>query len=56
MRSRILEPRVAVIYTETVEKRGYSLEKFVGVVSANAARIMGCIRARGRSPSNERGK
>jgi len=42
-----VEPRVAVIYTETVEKRGYSLEKFVDVVSANAARIMGLYPRKG---------
>ena len=42
-----VEPRVAVIYTETVEKRGYSLEKFVDVVSTNAARIMGMYPKKG---------
>ena len=29
------------MYTHMVEKRGYSLADFVGLVSANAARIMG---------------
>jgi dihydropyrimidinase len=42
-----VEPRVAVIYTETVEKRGYPLEKFVDVVSANAARILGLYPRKG---------
>ena len=42
-----VEPRVAVMYTETVEKRGYSLEKFVDVVSANAARILGLYPRKG---------
>lgn len=42
-----VEPRVAVLYTETVEKRGYSLEKFVDVVSANAARILGLYPRKG---------
>jgi dihydropyrimidinase len=42
-----VEPRVAVIYTETVEKRGYSLEKFVDVVSSNAARILGLYPRKG---------
>jgi dihydropyrimidinase len=42
-----VEPRVSVIYTETVEKRGYSLEKFVDVVSTNAARILGLYPRKG---------
>ncbi|HEX6529214.1 MAG TPA: amidohydrolase family protein, partial [Burkholderiales bacterium] len=42
-----VEPRIAVIYTETVEKRGYSLEKFVDVVSSNAARILGLYPRKG---------
>jgi dihydropyrimidinase len=42
-----VEPRVAVIYTETVEKRGYALEKFVDVVSSNAARILGLYPRKG---------
>src|SRR5256885_15397658 len=42
-----VEPRVPVIYTETVEKRGYSLEKFVDVVSSNAARILGLYPRKG---------
>jgi dihydropyrimidinase len=42
-----VEPRVSLIYTETVEKRGYSLGDFVGLVSANAARIMGLYPKKG---------
>jgi dihydropyrimidinase len=42
-----VEPRVPVIYTETVEKRGYSLEKFVDIVSSNAARILGLYPRKG---------
>jgi dihydropyrimidinase len=42
-----VEPRVAVMYTETVEKRGYPLEKFVDVVSTNAARILGLYPRKG---------
>ena len=37
----------AVMYTEAVEKRGYSLEKFVDVVSSNAARILGLYPRKG---------
>lgn len=36
-----VEPRLAVMYTEMVEKRGWSVERFVELVSTNAARIMG---------------
>ena len=42
-----VEPRLAVMYTETVVKRGYSLEKFVDLVSGNAARIMGLYPRKG---------
>jgi dihydropyrimidinase len=42
-----VEPRVAVMYTEMVGRRGYSLEKFVGLVSSNAARIMGLYPRKG---------
>jgi dihydropyrimidinase len=42
-----VEPRVSLIYTETVEKRGYSLNDFVGLVSTNAAKIMGMYPRKG---------
>jgi dihydropyrimidinase len=42
-----VEPRVSLIYTETVEKRGYGLSDFVGLVSTNAAKIMGLYPRKG---------
>jgi len=42
-----VEPRVSLIYTETVEKRGYDLSDFVSLVSANAAKIMGLYPRKG---------
>jgi dihydropyrimidinase len=42
-----VEPRVSLIYTETVEKRGYALNDFVGLVSSNAAKIMGLYPRKG---------
>jgi dihydropyrimidinase len=42
-----VEPRLSLIYTETVEKRGYGLADFVGLVSANAAKIMGLYPRKG---------
>ncbi|MGH7092301.1 MAG: amidohydrolase family protein [Stellaceae bacterium] len=42
-----VEPRLSLIYTETVEKRGRGLLDFVGLVSANAARIMGLYPKKG---------
>jgi dihydropyrimidinase len=42
-----VEPRVAVMYTEMVGRRGYPLEKFVDLVSSNAARIMGLYPRKG---------
>jgi len=42
-----VEPRLSVMYTEMVVKRGYSLEKFADHVSANAARIMGLYPRKG---------
>ncbi|HJQ64597.1 MAG TPA: amidohydrolase family protein [Burkholderiales bacterium] len=42
-----VEPRLSVMYTEMVVKRGYSLEKFVDHVAANAARLMGLYPRKG---------
>jgi dihydropyrimidinase len=42
-----VEPRVSVVYTEAVAKRGLSLQKFVDLTSANAARILGLYPAKG---------
>ena len=42
-----VEPRIAVMYTEMVGRRGYSLEQFVDLVSANAAKIMGLYPRKG---------
>src|SRR5262249_36594118 len=40
-------PRVALIYTAPVVKRGYSLNDFVGLISTNAAKIMGLYPRKG---------
>lgn len=42
-----VEPRVGVMYHEMVTVRGYSLERFVQLVSTNAARIMGLYPRKG---------
>ncbi len=42
-----VEPRVALMYTEMVGKRGYGLARFVDLVSSNAARIMGLYPRKG---------
>jgi len=42
-----VEPRLAVMFTEMVERRGYSLARFVDLVSSNAARIMGMYPRKG---------
>jgi dihydropyrimidinase len=42
-----VEPRLAVMYTEMVERRGYSLERYVDLVSTNAAKIMGLYPRKG---------
>jgi dihydropyrimidinase len=42
-----VEPRVSLIYTETVEKRRRGLADFVGLVSSNAAKIMGLYPRKG---------
>jgi len=36
-----VEPRLGVMYTEMVTRRGYSLSRYVDLVSSNAAKIMG---------------
>jgi dihydropyrimidinase len=42
-----VEPRIGVMYHEMVTARGYSLERFVDLVSTNAARIMGMYPRKG---------
>jgi dihydropyrimidinase len=42
-----VEPRLSLIYTETVEKCGRGLADFVGLVSSNAAKIMGLYPRKG---------
>ena len=42
-----VEPRVALMYTEMVGRRGYSIPKFVDLVSTNAAKIMGLYPRKG---------
>ena len=42
-----VEPRVALMYTEMVGRRGYSIEKFVDLVSSNAAKILGLYPRKG---------
>jgi len=42
-----VEPRVSLIYTETIEKRGYDLAQFVALISTNAAKIMGLYPRKG---------
>ena len=42
-----VEPRLAVMYTETVARRGYSLPHYVDLVSSNAAKIMGLYPRKG---------
>ncbi|MDH3700027.1 MAG: amidohydrolase family protein [Alphaproteobacteria bacterium] len=42
-----VEPRIGVMYTEMVSKRGYSLEKFVEMTSSNSAKIMGMYPRKG---------
>jgi dihydropyrimidinase len=42
-----VEPRVALMYTHMVSKRGYSLNEFVNLVSTNAAKIMGLYPRKG---------
>jgi len=42
-----VEPRIAVMYTEMVGRRGYTLGQFVDLVSTNAAKIMGLYPRKG---------
>jgi dihydropyrimidinase len=42
-----VEPRVSLMYTEMVTKRGFSVEQFVDLVSTNAAKIMGLYPRKG---------
>lgn len=42
-----VEPRLAVMYTEMVVKRGYSLPRYVDLVSTNAAKLMGLYPRKG---------
>jgi len=42
-----VEPRVAIMYTEMVGRRGYTLSQFVDLVSTNAAKIMGLYPRKG---------
>ena len=42
-----VEPRIGIMYTEMVGRRGYTLEKFVDLVSTNAAKIMGLYPRKG---------
>jgi dihydropyrimidinase len=42
-----VEPRLGVMYTEMVNRRGYSLRKYVDMISTNAARIMGVYPRKG---------
>ena len=42
-----VEPRVGVMYTEMIKRRGYPLSRFVDLVSTNAAKIMGLYPKKG---------
>ena len=42
-----VEPRVSLMYSEMVGRRGYSLERFVDLISSNAAKIMGLYPRKG---------
>ncbi len=42
-----VEPRVALMYTEMVTRRGYTLNRFVDLVSSNAAKLMGLYPRKG---------
>ncbi|MCB1739845.1 MAG: amidohydrolase family protein [Gammaproteobacteria bacterium] len=42
-----VEPRLSIMYTQMVEQRGWSLERFVDLTTTNAARIMGLYPRKG---------
>ena len=42
-----VEPRMPIIYTEGVSKRGMSLERFVDLTSTNAAKVLGLYPRKG---------
>jgi dihydropyrimidinase len=42
-----VEPRLGVMYAEMVTRRGYSLRRYVDLVSTNAAKIMGLYPRKG---------
>ncbi|GGE38262.1 dihydropyrimidinase [Agaricicola taiwanensis] len=42
-----VEPRISVMYTEMVERRGYALSKFADLISTNAAKILGLYPRKG---------
>ncbi len=42
-----VEPRMGIVYSEGVARRGFSLERFVNLTSANAARILGLYPQKG---------
>jgi dihydropyrimidinase len=42
-----VEPRLSLMYTPMVTRRGYSLDHFAGMVSSNAAKIMGMFPRKG---------
>jgi dihydropyrimidinase len=42
-----VEPRIALMYTNMVSKRGYSAAHFVDMISSNAAKIMGLYPRKG---------
>src|SRR5213079_478148 len=42
-----VEPRLSLMYTHMVAKRGYGLSDFVNLISTNAAKIMGLYPRKG---------
>ena len=49
-----VEPRMSIIYTEGVEQRGFSLQRFVDLTSANAAKYFGLYPRKGAlSPGSD---